>query len=139
MNGLRALAYSRVRVARNSNENDLTRAERQQAVVQAMMDKLTSAGTLARLPFIGSDLVEPVATDLTPSEFLQLGWIKFRTSPGKTLHCRFGGTSDGGYIQPSEDNAAVVLMFAGKTAPQPPAPSNEEYPPGCVEGNRSLH
>ena len=138
MTGQRALVYSRIRKALNSNENDLSRAERQQAVVQAVMGKMTSVGTLARLPFIGDDFVSPLATDLTSSEFLQLAWIKFRTPTERTWHCRLGGTSEGGYIVPSEDNPAVILMFAERSAKQPPRPSDDEYPPGCVAGNRSL-
>ena len=33
-------------------------------------DKLTGAGTLARLPFIGDDLLRPLATDLTTGQFV---------------------------------------------------------------------
>jgi len=61
-----------------------------------------------------------------------LGWAKFRA--GRTLHCRLGGTSTGGDITPSEDNAKVILMVLGKSAPQPPAPSGDSYPPGCLTG-----
>ena len=47
MNGERALIYSRIRENQlNPGENDLTRAARQQAVVQAAEAKLTSARTL---------------------------------------------------------------------------------------------
>jgi LCP family protein required for cell wall assembly len=48
-----------------------------------------------------------------------------------TLHCRLGGTGDGGYIDPSEDNAAVIAMVKGESAPQPPPPNGDTYPPGC--------
>ena len=45
MNGQRALIYSRVRENRlDPSENDLTRGERQQDVVEAMTDKLVGAG-----------------------------------------------------------------------------------------------
>jgi hypothetical protein len=29
----------------------------------------------------------------------------------------------------------VILMVLGKSAPQPPAPSGDSYPPGCLIGN----
>ena len=130
MNGYRALIYSRIRENRlNSREGDLTRAARQQEVMQALTSKLASAGTFFKLPFIGGDLLNPVATDLSPTEFLQLGWLKFRS--GTTVHCRLGGTWTGSYIEPSEDNRQVILMITGKSAVQPPPPNGDTYPPGC--------
>ena len=130
MNGYRALIYSRVRVNKlNSADSDITRGARQQAVLQALMSKLSSAGTFFKLPFIGGDLMKPMATDLTPTEFVQLGWLKVRA--GTTLHCRLGGKADGGYIDPSEDNATVIAMVKGESAPQPPPPNGDTYPPGC--------
>jgi LCP family protein required for cell wall assembly len=130
MNGYRALIYSRIRENRlNPADTDITRGARQQAVLQALTAKLASTGTFFKLPFIGGALMEPLATDLSPTEFMQLGWIKFRA--GTTLHCRLGGRADGGYIDPSEDNQAVILMVTGKAAPQPPPPNGDTFPPGC--------
>jgi hypothetical protein len=87
-----------------------------------------------RLPFIGGKLMKPLATDLSANDFAALGFAKIRS--GRTLHCRLGGTSTGGDITPSEDNAKVILMVLGKSAPQPPAPSGDTYPPGCLVGNQ---
>jgi hypothetical protein len=101
-------------------------------VLQALMSKLASFSTFMRLPFDGKDLTKPLATDLSANDFAGLGWAKFRA--GHTLHCRLGGTSTGGDITPSEDNAKVILMVLGKSAPQPPAPSGDTYPPGCLSG-----
>jgi LCP family protein required for cell wall assembly len=130
MNGYRALIYSRVRENRlNPADTDITRGARQQAVVQALMSKLSSGGTFFKLPFIGGDLMKPVGTDLSPTEMIQLGWLKFRS--GKTLHCRLGGTADGGYIDPSEDNLRVIAMVRGESAAQPPPPNGDTFPPGC--------
>jgi hypothetical protein len=83
-----------------------------------------------RLPFESKKLMKPLATDLSANDFAGLGWAKFRAD--RTLHCRLGGTSTGGDITPSEDNAKVILMVLGKSAPQPPAPSGDSYPPGCL-------
>src|SRR3989440_10766463 len=130
MNGYRALIYSRVREnLLNPADSDVTRGARQQAVVQALMSKLSSAGTFFKLPFIGGDLMKPMATDLSPTEFVQLGWLKFRA--GSTLHCRLGGKADGGYIDPSEDNAAVIAVGKRESAPRRPPPEGGHAPPGC--------
>ena len=131
MSGQRALIYSRVRKnALNPADSDITRAERNQDVEQALMGKLAGFSTFMRLPFEGKKLMKPLATDLSANDFAGLGWAKFRA--GHTLHCRLGGTSTGGDITPSQDNANVILMVLGKSAPQPPAPSGDSYPPGCV-------
>jgi LCP family protein required for cell wall assembly len=130
MGGYRALIYSRIREnLLNPAETDITRGARQQQVMQALTSKLASVGTLFKLPFIGADLLKPLATDLTSTEFMQLAWLKFRA--GDTLHCRLGGTADGGYIDPSQDNAKVILMVEGLSAPQPPPPNGDTFPPGC--------
>ena len=134
LNGRRALIYSRVRKnLLNPAESDITRGERNQQVLQALMSKLASFGTFMRMPLIGGDLMKPLATDLSANQFIGLGWAKFRAH--RTIHCRLGGTSTGGDITPSEDNAKVILMVLGKSAVQPPAPSGDTYPPGCLIGS----
>lgn len=143
MSGHRALIYSRVRVNRlDASESDVTRGERQQAVLQAIAGKLASFGTFMQLPFIGGDLLRPLTTDLSASELMQLGWVKFRSSNGSTLHCRLGGDagSFGGasVITPSEQNGAVIQEILGNTAPQPPQPGSGPYGPGCVVGSASF-
>src|SRR5204862_2249207 len=86
MNGKRALIYSRVRKnALNPADTDITRTERQQQVLQATLRKMTGVSTLVKLPFVGGDLVKPLATDLSTFQFLQFGWIYKR---GHELHCR---------------------------------------------------
>jgi LCP family protein required for cell wall assembly len=131
MNGQRALIYSRVRKNDlNPGDTDITRGERNQQVLQALMSKLASFSTFMRLPLEGKKLTKPLATDLSANDFAGLGWAKFRA--GTTLHCRLGGTSTGGDITPSQDNANVILMVLGKSAAQPPAPSGDSFPPGCV-------
>ncbi len=106
MNGRRALVYARIRENRlDPSESDITRGERQQAVIGAITDKLTSFGTLGRMPFVGDELLTPLATDLTTGQFAQLAWLRFRASDDRTLHCRLGGEAQtiGGqaYIVPT--------------------------------------
>jgi polyisoprenyl-teichoic acid--peptidoglycan teichoic acid transferase len=139
MDGRRALIYSRVRKNKlNPADTDFSRAEHNQQVLQAVAGKLTSFGTLVKLPFIGDDLLAPVATDLSTRSFISLGWTKFRSDSGRTLHCRLGGESSGGEIVPAEENRAVIAMVTGDSAPQPPTPGSGAFGPGCVSGNRTL-
>jgi LCP family protein required for cell wall assembly len=138
MNGHRALIYSRIRENRlNPADSDITRALRQQDVMQQTLSKLASASTFFRLPFSGSKLLAPIATDLSTWQFMQLAWVKFRA--GGTLHCRLGGKDYGdGYITGTEENIAVVQMVIGNSAPQPPPPGSGPYGPGCVSGNETF-
>jgi LCP family protein required for cell wall assembly len=139
MDGRRALIYSRVRKnALNPGDSDFSRAEHQQRVLEAVTGKLTGFGTLIELPFIGDDMLAPVATDLSTHGLISLGWTKFRASSGNTLHCRLGGESSGGDIVPVEENRNVIAMVVGDTAPQPPLPGSGISGPGCVTGNGTL-
>ena len=138
MSGKRALIYSRVRENRlDPGENDLTRGERQQAVLEAMTDKLVSAGTFLKLPFVGDDLVKPLTTDLSAGQLLQLGWVRFRSNEGRSLHCRLGGEPQtiGGesVLVATEENTATLAMFTGRSAPQPPPPGTT-FGAGCLVG-----
>jgi LCP family protein required for cell wall assembly len=132
MDGHRALIYSRIRENRlNAADTDITRGQRQQQVMQATLSKLASPSTFIRLPFRGSDLLKPLATDMSAAQFVQLGWVKFRA--GSTLHCRLGGKDYGdGYITGDQENIAVIQMVLGKSAPQPPPPGSGLYGAGCV-------
>ncbi len=138
MSGKRALIYSRVRENRlDPADNDLTRGERQQAVLEAMTDELVSLGTFLRLPFIGDELMAPLTTDLSAGQLLQLGWVRFRANEDRSLHCRLGGESQsiGGadVIVGGEENSATIAMFTGLSAPQPPRPGTT-FGAGCLVG-----
>jgi polyisoprenyl-teichoic acid--peptidoglycan teichoic acid transferase len=126
MDGKRARIYARIR---NNDlapgEGDLNRTGRQQQVLQATLGKMVGVGTFIRLPFIGDELVSPLATDLTTPQVFQLGWLRFRASKDSTTYCRLGVTGDG------DDNAAVLFMFTGRSAIQPPNPSSGA---GCLRG-----
>jgi polyisoprenyl-teichoic acid--peptidoglycan teichoic acid transferase len=133
MNGTRALVYSRIRENKlNPRESDFTRGERQQAVIQALLAKLTSMGVFVKLPFIGGDVMRPLATDLSAGELIQLALVKKRS--GRELRCRLGGTPQsfggGSYIAPDEERHRTLLAFLGKSAPQPPLPGST-FGSGC--------
>ncbi len=137
MSGERALIYSRIRENQlNPAENDLTREARQQAVAQAAAANLLSISTLVSLPFDGSALFDPLTTDLSAAQLIELGWVKFRSSGSHALYCRLGGdaTSVGGasVILPSEDNRTVLAEWDGLSAPQAPTST---YGPGCQVGH----
>jgi LCP family protein required for cell wall assembly len=143
LDGRRALVYARIRENKlDPSESDVTRAERQQRVLQAIAGRLTSPKTLVKLPFMGDQIAAPLATDLSAQQMVQLGWVKFRAPAGRALHCRLGGTGSyvGGQsvIEPSEDNRNVIAMVMGRSAPQPPAPGSGPYGPGCVVGDAAL-
>lgn len=144
MTGRRALIYSRIRENQlNPGDSDITRGERQQAVLRATMSKLLGISTFFKLPFNGNDLLEPLTTDLSAWQFVQLGWVLKRAGQGDALHCRLGGTPGdfGGasVIIGSEENRAVIQMVQGRSAPQPPPPGSGPFGPGCVVGNRSFN
>jgi LCP family protein required for cell wall assembly len=133
LNGRRALVYARVRKNElDPSDSDVTRGERQQQVTQAMADKVVSFYGFTRMPFVGDDLVKPMATDLSANEIIQLGWVKFRAS--QTLSCHLGGSladiGGASVILGSEDNAEVIQMVLGESAPQP-SPPGQPLEPGC--------
>ena len=135
MDGQRALVYSRVRTNQlDPSDSDITRGNRQQIVADAVGDEVASLGTFLRLPFMGGDLAAPLATDLSAWELAQLGWVRFR-SGGRSLRCRLGGepTTIGGesMLLGSEDNAAVISMWLGRSAPLAP-PKGTLYGAGCT-------
>jgi polyisoprenyl-teichoic acid--peptidoglycan teichoic acid transferase len=139
LNGRRALIYARIRENQlNPSESDVTRGQRQQEVLEAVADEVTSFGSFLRMPFIGDDLVKPLATDLSTNELIELGWVKYRTPSSGTIRCRLGGTvADLGgvsYILGSEENVSVVAMVTGESAPQPPPPGSGQFGPGCFVG-----
>jgi LCP family protein required for cell wall assembly len=143
MNGHRALIYSRIRENQlNPAESDITRGERQQAVLRAVMHKVLGFSTAFKLPFDGDSLLTPLTTDLSAWQLIQLGWVMKRAGQKNALHCRLGGTatSIGGasVIVGTEQNRSVIQMVAGQSAVQPPLPGSGPYGPGCVVGNQQF-
>ncbi|MFL5944611.1 MAG: LCP family protein [Gaiellaceae bacterium] len=139
MDGRRALIYSRIRENQlDPRDTDISRGGRQQAVLRAALHKLLGAGTFAKLPFNGKTLLQPLSTDLSAWQFVQLGWVLKRAGDGNALHCRLGGTAAGGDIIGSEDNISVIGMVTGASAAQPPRPGEGLFAPGCVVGNQAF-
>jgi anionic cell wall polymer biosynthesis LytR-Cps2A-Psr (LCP) family protein len=134
MDGRRALVYSRIRENKlNPSESDITRGRRQQDVITALLGRMTSAGVLARMPWIGDDLMRPLTTDMSAGEFMQLAMVQKRSN--RELRCRLGGTPQsfggGSYIAPDEERHRTLLAFLGRSAPQPPLPGSS-FGSGCL-------
>ena len=93
MNGHEALIFSRIRENQlDPAWTDFARQHDQQLVEQATLAKLASPSQFFSLPFNGSSLLAPIATDLSTWQLMQLAWVKFRSSTGSDLHCRLGGS-----------------------------------------------
>jgi LCP family protein required for cell wall assembly len=136
LDGQRALVYSRIRTNRlDPSDTDISRGSRQQAIAEAVGDKIAGFGTFLRAPFIGDSLAAPLATDLSAWELVQLGWVRFRADGSRSLHCRLGGdpATVGGesVLLGSEDNVGVIAMFLRRAAPVAPA-KGTLYSPGCT-------
>ena len=132
LDGRHALAYARVREnTLNPADNDLTRGLRQQRVLSALASSLVSPSSLFSLPSIGRAIADPLSTDLSATDLLELGWRKERSS--RTLHCHLGGTPAGfsSDLIGGEENRQVVQMWLGHSAPQPPPPGNS-LAAGCT-------
>ena len=137
MSGHEALIFSRIRENQlDPSWTDFDRQHNQQLVQQATLNKLSSPSLFFSLPFNGTSLLKPIATDLSTWKLLQLSWAKFRS--GKVVHCRLGGTSEniGGadYIVGSPENIRVIDEVLGRSAPQPP-PKGQPFAPGCIVGS----
>jgi LCP family protein required for cell wall assembly len=137
MTGHQALIFSRIRENQlDPSYTDFARQHDQQLVEQATLSKLSSPSRFFSLPFDGSSLLAPIATDLSTWQLMQLAWVKFRSSAGNTLHCRLGGTNStvGGQdvIVGGAQNIAVLAEVLGNSAPQPPTTL---YGPGCILGS----
>ena len=137
LSGHEALIFSRIRENQlDPSWTDFDRQHDQQLVEQATLSKLSSPTRFFSLPFNGSSLLKPIATDLSTWKLIQLSWVKFRS--GSPIHCRLGGTSEqiggGDYIIGSSENIRVIDEVLGQSAPQPP-PKGQPYAPGCIVGS----
>ena len=131
MSGKRARVYSRIRENKlNPAESDITRTERQQAVIQALLSKLTSPGVLVKLPFIGDDVHEPA--DDGPLR-RGAGPVRARQEAERK---RSGAAGSAGLLRASatwsrtKKPVRTIAAFLGRSAPQPPLPGSA-YGSGC--------
>jgi LCP family protein required for cell wall assembly len=133
LNGARALAYARIRKnADNASDSDVTRGQRQQRVMAALKHKLVSPASLFRLRSVGAHVADPLATDLSANQLLQLGWGDFRAQ--RHLNCNLGGEPVvlGGvsYLAGVSENRDAISAFLGETAPRARNPK-DPFSPGC--------
>ena len=140
MDGQRALVYSRIRRTCSTRARPTSRGRAGSS--RSSRRRSTRSRASARRSGCrssASDLVAPLATDLSAWQLMQLGWVYFRADTGRALHCRLGGdpATVGGesVILGTEDNVATVAMFTGRSAPLPP-PRGLPYAPGCLVGER---
>ena len=100
LDGKQALALARTRNnLRDPSENDLTRARRQQQLVQAMKDKVTSFETFIRLPWVSWAAPRAVRSDMAGPTLLGVAAASMTGGAGKQRVLEpSGGTTlpDGG-------------------------------------------
>lgn len=77
MDGDTALIYVRVRYS----DNDFQRMARQQQFMEALQKSMASRANLVRMPLMAPTIIDNITTDLSTTELMRLGWIKFRSSP----------------------------------------------------------
>ena len=133
LNGDRALAFARVRKnADNPSDSDVTRGQRQQRVMAALKAKIVSPASLFKLKSLGTHVADPLATDLSANQLLQLGWGDFRAQ--RHLNCNLGGDpivlNGVAYLSGVSENRDVVSAFLGETAPRHRDPK-QPFSPGC--------
>ena len=129
LDGRQALAYARVRKNElDDTDSDVSRGQRGQQVIAAIRSKLSSPTALFRLRSVGETVADPLATDLSASEIVQLGWVSWRAQ--RNLQCNLGG-------EPSQRN--------GQSTPQrrrrrePPRDRRVPRPHGGAAGAAHRH
>ena len=109
--------------------------------MQATLSKLSSVSTFFPLPFDGSSLLAPIATDLSTWDFMQLGWVKFRAGDDAPLPARRHSADIGGgsYIieHPGEHLGRSRRCSATRRRSRR-RPAAGQYAPGCVTGNQQF-
>src|SRR5215217_6690397 len=118
VNGKQALALARTRKnLRNPSEDDLTRARRQQQLVSAMKDKVTSFETFIRLPWVSWAAPRAVRSDMSGPTLLGVAAASFTGGEGKQRVLEPGGGEtlpDGGaglIVDEAEKQAAVAKLL----------------------------
>ena len=120
LNGKQALALARTRKnLRDPSENDLTRARRQQQLVQAMKDKVTSFETFVRLPWVSWAAPKAVRSDMAGPTLLGVAMASITGGGGHQAVLKPSGTTtlpDGGaglIVDDATKQAAVARLLRG--------------------------
>ncbi len=120
LNGKQALALARTRKnLRNPAENDLTRARRQQQLVQAMKDKVTSFETFIRLPWVSWAAPKAVRSDMAGPTLLGVAVASITGGGGHQAVLKPSGAvtlPDGGAgltVDDATKQAAVARLLRG--------------------------
>ena len=120
INGRQALALARTRKnLRNPAEDDLARARRQQQLVAAMKDKVTSFETFARLPWVSWAAPRAVRSDMSGPTLLGVAAASMLGGDSKPQVLKPSGGEtlpDGGLgliVDESEKEAAVTRLLRG--------------------------
>ena len=98
----------------------------------ALKAKIVSPASLFKLKSLGTHVADPLATDLSANQLLQLGWGDFRAQ--RHLNCNLGGDpivlNGVAYLSGVSENRDVVSAFLGETAPRHRDPK-QPFSPGC--------
>ena len=135
LDGARALAYARVRKNElDQTDSDVSRGQRGQQVIAAIRGKLASPGSIFRLRRVGETVADPLATDLTANEILQLGWVSWRAQRDAAVQPRRRSVTENGaaLLRPDGgDTARVLGEYLGKTAVQRVPGATPSRPPAA--------
>jgi LCP family protein required for cell wall assembly len=120
IDGKQALALARTRKnLRNPAENDLTRARRQQQLVSAMKDKVTSFETFVRLPWVSWAAPKAVRSDMAGPTLLGVAMASMTSGSSEPQVLKPSGATtlpDGGAgltVDDATKQAAVRRLLRG--------------------------
>ncbi|MEK4521966.1 MULTISPECIES: LCP family protein [unclassified Psychrobacillus] len=116
LEGDEALAY--VRMRKKDPEGDKGRNERQQQVIESLLNKMTNVGMITKIDDLIEDVGDNVKTNIPSSDYLKLAkmYQKFKNSPiehlqldgsGKMIYSKEAGL-DLWYFVPEEDSLSKV-------------------------------
>lgn len=137
LTGRRALAYSRVRKNQlNPNESDLSRGQRQQAVLDAIAAEVISRSSLFHPGKAAAAIMTPLTTEITASQLIAFGFSKKIATNDKSLKCRLGGDAQlvegQDMLVGDETNRATINMFRFQIPPEKPFLKTNQFAPGCL-------
>jgi polyisoprenyl-teichoic acid--peptidoglycan teichoic acid transferase len=120
LNGTQALQYARFR---NDELADISRAERQQVIIKAMVSEATEPRNIPKLPFIVPKVYQSVQTNLNISQLWSLAMaVKDREKYeviNQTLPGKFSTEEVISYwkVNPKESKQILGSLFQGKKSP----------------------